>query len=621
MKNLKRTIAMLLCLLTVLPLLAACGYDEDYTGPRFEVYFSNMPTTFDPAYAYLDDTSMQIMSLLYEGLFSYDEKGKLVNALAEDYRWVKKDAEKKDYVLEIDLKKTSWSDGQSVTADQVVFAWRRLLNPEMSSEAACLLYDIKNAALAKAGTDANVGIFDIGAYAVDTRTLRIEFDHEVDLDQFFRNLASPALVPLRDDVVEKNKMVDWDTTAAVVLSNGPFYLKTYSIGNSMRLERNRYYRRDVEEDKMDKYVTPYQLEINFGREHVTETDPTTGATISSEKFDSTYELNNYLWNEGIMEYYSNLPLESREQYASSVESEKLLSTASIYFNTKKEPLNDPKVRKALSMAIDRTELASKVVHYADPATGLIPNGVLETTQKAGDDFREKGGSLVNATADLEGAKALLKEAGVSGGEIAITAKSTDPVDQAVAAYLIETWGKLGFKVSLREFYSKDGNYQSTGYKIYTDEVAGYDGLIEDCYTDAYAAGDFDVILLDVCQLTSSAFSTLAPFATEFCGGVIDLSAMTETAQKVTHVTGYDSADYNALIRAAFDEKANNETRAQKLHEAEALLLEDAPVTPLFTYRTSYLVRDNVKKLKFSWYGTAVFTKVDDKDYEYVPGEE
>ena len=54
MKNLKRTIAMLLCLLTVLPLLAACGYDEDYTGPRFEVYFSNMPTTFDPAYAYLD---------------------------------------------------------------------------------------------------------------------------------------------------------------------------------------------------------------------------------------------------------------------------------------------------------------------------------------------------------------------------------------------------------------------------------------------------------------------------------------------------------------------------------------------------------------------------------------
>lgn len=87
------------------------------------------------------------------------------------------------------------------------------------------------------------------------------------------------------------------------------------------------------------------------------------------------------------------------------------------------------------------------------------------------------------------------------------------------------------------------------------------------------------------------------------------------------MTGYDSADYNALIRAAFDEKSNNETRAQKLHEAEALLLEDAPVAPLFTYRTSYLVRDNVKKLKFSWYGTAVFTKVDDKDYEYVPGEE
>ncbi len=619
----RRALALAMALLLALPLLASCGFDEDYTGPTFEVYFSNMPTTFDPAYAYLDDTAMQVMSLLYEGLFSYDEDGKLVNALAEDYRWVTQNAEKSEYVLEIDLKESAWSDGQSVTADQVVFAWRRLLNPEMSSDAACLLYDIKNAQAAKEGTDADIGIYDIGAYAVDTRTIRIEFDHEVDLDQFFRNLASPALVPLRDDVVEKNKMVDWDSTAAVVLANGPFYLKTYAIGDSMRLERNRYYRRDVENDKMDKYVTPYRIEVNFGREHITETDPVTGETVSSEKFDSTSELNNYLWSEGIMDYYSNLPLESRAEYEGQTSSVARRATAAVYFNVEREPFTDARVRRALSMAIDRAELAKRIVS-ADPASGLIPAGVLETTQKAGDDFRAEGGELISPSGDLDGAKALLREAGVSSGSFELSYKLTDPIDVEIASYLKETWSKLGFSVSDRKYYSSDegANYQSTGYRVYTDDVAGYDGLIEDCYTDAYTAGDFDVILRDVCQMTTSAFSTLAPFSTAFCGTGVDLSQpLEEEAQHETHITGYASDEYDSLIAAAFAEKSDTPARAQSLHAAEKLLLEDAPVSPLLTYRNAYLEADNVKKLTFDWYGNAVFTRADDSTFEYVPEEE
>ena len=614
--NLKRTIALLLCLLTVLPLFTACAFDENYTGPRLEVYMSDMPTTFDPAYAYLDESSMQIMSLMYEGLFSYDKNGKLTKALASDYRWVKKDEKKSQYILEITLRKTSWSDGQSVTADQVAFAWRRLLDPAMSSDAACLLYDIKNAAAAKTG---DVSIYDIGVDAVDIRTLQLEFDHEINLDQFLSNLASPALVPLRDDVVEKNKMVDWDSTAAVVLSNGPFYLKTYTIGQMMRLERNRYYRRDVEEDPMDEYVTPYQIFINFSDEHVTKTDPLTGDTLDSIEFDSTYELNDYLWENGILDYYSNIPLEYREKYASSTTSKKLLSTASLYFNTENKLFSNPKVRKALSIAIDRTHLANNVVYYADPAEGLVPSGVFETNA-GGSTFRDKGGSLIAPTGDLNGAKALLKEAGVSSGSFEITIKPTDPVAVATADYLIEVWGQLGFSVKVRTLTSADGNFQRKGYKIYTDDQAGYDGLIEDCYTDAYKAGDFDVILLDVCQMTNSAFSTLAPFSTNFCGSGIDLSQQVEVYE-VHHVTGYESEEYDALIQAAFDEKSNTAERAEKLHAAEALLLEDAPVAPLFTYKTNYQIRKNITDVSFNWFGAAVFTKTGDKDYKYVEGEE
>lgn len=651
--HLMKSAALILSVLMLLPCLAGCGFDEDYTGPILQVTLGDMPTTFDPAFAYNDETALQLLSLMYEGLFTYNASGKLVNGIAKSWKWTKQDAEKNEYVMEIKLKKTAWSDGQTVTADQFVYAWRRLLDPGMTSDAACLLYDIKNAETVKKG---DLSIFAFGATAPNSDIIQLEFDHKIDTNQFFALLASPALVPQRDDIVGKNNLTDWASTSAIVVCNGPFFLKSYTMNSVMRLERNRNYYRNVEKDAMDKYVTPYRLEVAFGREYVISdlplkgdetkqelvnpvdnllADPKTGDILTSGdgitpfiskdktsmtaaasySFSSVYALNEYLWQSGETEYMSNIPLENREKYASSYEKTTAKNaTATVLFNTKNDLLKDARVRRALSLAIDRAALAGQL-RNVDPAKGLVfgAKGVGKQS------YREAAGELLQSGAKQGEAKALLKEAGVNGGSFTIAIRYSDPVSVAVADYLIGVWNTLGFTVKTQAFaFTPSGDPTKADYKLYDMKEQGYDNLIEDYFNEAYAAGNFDAILLDYCQLTTDAFSTLAPFSTRFCGSSIDLSLSEEELNGLvsTHVSGYQSEAYDALLNTAFDEKSNTEARVKALADAEKLLLEDGIVAPLFTYNNSYITNGHLKGLKTDWFGSTVFTKVSDKTYTY-----
>ena len=89
--------------------------------------------------------------------------------------------------------------------------------------------------------------------------------------------------------------------------------------------------------------------------------------------------------------------------------------------------------RALSLAIDREYVAKDIVVYAHPATGFIPYKVMDT--KVGTSFREAGGDLLDTKANMEEAKALLKEAGVSGGELKVAYYKEDDVSDAIASYV------------------------------------------------------------------------------------------------------------------------------------------------------------------------------------------
>ncbi|MBO4355715.1 MAG: hypothetical protein J5850_02540, partial [Clostridia bacterium] len=132
----KKYIAILLLLGIMICTLAGCVSKDD-PGTEINVYMG-YTDTFDPAVAYLNQDASNLLSLVYQGLFTIDEKGNLQKAMCKKYSV-------KGNVIEFTLKKTCWSDGTAVDAEDYVYAWKRLLDPEFQSEAASLLYYIENA--------------------------------------------------------------------------------------------------------------------------------------------------------------------------------------------------------------------------------------------------------------------------------------------------------------------------------------------------------------------------------------------------------------------------------------------------------------------------------------------
>ena len=140
----KRILALVLCLVMLGGVLAGCrGLAEDDKGAYIPMYLNNEIYDLDPANAYHNTDAVNVLSLLYETLFTLTSDGKIKPSLAKSYKVFSDD----DGVhMEITLRPTSWSNGTyALTANDCIYSWRRLLDPTNSFAAASLLYDIKNA--------------------------------------------------------------------------------------------------------------------------------------------------------------------------------------------------------------------------------------------------------------------------------------------------------------------------------------------------------------------------------------------------------------------------------------------------------------------------------------------
>ena len=163
----KRVVALILCLATVLLCLTACSKSEDDKGAYIRMYLTEPVYDVDPLKAFDNEATLQIVSLLFEGLFYADENGKPQKALVDEYEYIV-DEEEGEYTLQLILKTTKWSDGVTLTATDAQYAFRRLLSPDVSHTAAVLLYDIKNA---RAIAEGNDSMDHLGVTVVDNTTL------------------------------------------------------------------------------------------------------------------------------------------------------------------------------------------------------------------------------------------------------------------------------------------------------------------------------------------------------------------------------------------------------------------------------------------------------------------
>lgn len=609
----KKIISMVLCFVMLGALLVSCVDKED-PGAEITIYTDKV-TNLDPALAFNDTDAAQILSLVYDGLVDVNAKGKVVPAIAKSWTL-------DGNVLEFRLNTTKWSDGTFLQAKDFVYAWKRILDPEFQCSAASLLMYIKNAEDVKNG---NTSIDNLGLYASGSNLLTVELEDAAYADAFLQNCASVALTPLREDKVEKIQVepdplykedmeakgyatpaeYSWATLSAVMLANGPFFVKEFKYNDSEEpgiiLERNKYYYYDSEkEEALQKYVTPYRVNVLFA-------DPADAYAK---------------YNEKAALYVNNLPLAERAKLKDSATITDQLATYSYLFNTTKAPFDNPKVTKALSMALDREAIVETIV-FGKPATGLLTDSVLNT--KKGTSFREVAGKVLNTKADIAGAKALLAEAGVTGGSFELTIHKGNEVEKAVADAAVAAWKQLGFNVTIKEvnvstfdYYmfisvEKDENGVGIGYNF--EPV--YTGLIKDQLIDNTRSGDFDVVGIDLSMMSADPFAALAQFARPYSGGAYDFSESADDFDLIPSVTGYANEEFDKLMSQALNEK-DAAKRAELLKKAEKKLLEDSPVAPVYFMQSGAVVSENLKKTTTNYAGVVDFTKATDATYEYDP---
>lgn len=607
----KKIIALVLCALMLLPALASCkNKDENYVGPIINMYLNEMVYDFDPLYAFNNESALKIVSLIFEPLFKINAKGKLEKALVKDYKY-EVDELNKEYTLTLKLNETNWSDGTYVSSNDLVYAWKRIMDPENSNEAAALLYDIKNARAVKNGDSS---IDTLGVYSVDQLEVQIVFEQDIDINMFLYNLTSYALVPLREDIVAKNS--DWAKKSATIVCSGPFIIRSTDYGMDPRideeninrelvLERNSYYYRDKLEDDIDVSVSPYKIKVTY---------------------ESTPEEQIDLYNGGTLFFLNYIALSRRAEMQSSVTLYDSASSHSYIFNTealiKKAGSEegvalfaDARVRQALSCAVDRNAIAAQIV-YAKPATGIVPHGVFETNTP-NVQYRDTAPALINGSADLAKAQSLLAEAGVNPSEYTfeVSYRSGKEVHKAIADAVVSAWAGLGFNVTAKEIAPIVNN----------DEYYGEDpqqDICDDVFNETYfyrhpesekEIRSFEVLAVDLVAQSIDAFGVLAPFAVGFTGQGIDFSALnTEESldgdyeyEIPTHISGYNSEAYNAKIEEAFAQK-DYTARYALLKEAEEILMNDMPVMPIIFNQQARLVSDELSKVKFDWLGFADF---------------
>jgi len=389
-----------------LMLLAACSKPEPPPEPQgtgntredgmtLNLHLGGEPSTIDPAFATADNGGSYVLHL-FEGLTALDKGGNPAPAAAES--WEVEEDEDGLPVYTFTLRKGAvWSDGVPVKAEDFIYAWLRMLDPEGDFPNAYLLYPIKNAQRYREGVpvpgedgsftiEKSVKAEEVGLEVTEEGALKVTL--EGPCPDFLELLASPAWCPVRQDAVEANPST-WTQSAATCVTNGRYMLSEWNHDQNLVLVQN-----DQHWDA--KNSGDGATFLNF---------------VLSEDAEAVY--NDF--TAGRLQYASAIPTLDREaESAAGTFAQQPRAGVYYYlFNTAKAPFDDARVRQAVSLAIDRAALVSDGTDLA-PVYGMVPDGIQDTQQKK--DFSKVSAPISgNVTANISAAQKLLSEAGYPGG--------------------------------------------------------------------------------------------------------------------------------------------------------------------------------------------------------------
>lgn len=506
---------------------SSSGVSSDVTAKEKVIHFNNSmdPRSLDPA---METSAYEftIENQMFEGLTRQSPKG-IVPGIATDWT-ISPDG----LVYTFKLRDAKFSNGDPISADDFVYSWARALDPRNASEYSYQLYYLKGGEalngidVSKADADKQVeeGIKNLGVQAVDSKTLKVTL--EAPTPYFLGLTAFPTYHPVDRKVVDQDK--DWATKPNTFISNGPFKMTEWNHGDKIVLVKNNDYwdKDNVKIDKLEFYM------VEQGSTELT------------------------MWETGQLDItFGDLPTAELARLKSEGKLQIQPLVGTIYFapQNQKKPLDDPNIRKALSMALDRKSLTDNVIKGGSiPAFAYIPPGISDADQSQ--DFRAVGGDLFKE--DVQQAKQLLADAGYPEGknfpgfEIVYT---TNEKTKAIVEASLEMWKQnLGItNITARNVESKvrlekrkTGDFQFT-------------------YTGWY--GDY---------LDPMTFADVP---------------MTKNGQNEMK---FSNPKYDQLVGDA-KKTLDPKQRMQMMHDAEKVLFENMGVIPINFEVKAYLQKSNI----------------------------
>lgn len=459
---------------------------------------------------------------IYEGLVNPNAKTFMPEGGVAE-RWdISEDGKVYTFYLRTNAR---WSNGEPFTAEDFVKSYKRMLSPRLMTEYADMLFPIKNA---KAYRDGSIKDFaDVGVKAITPHTLEISLENPT--ARLLNMMLHPSWFPVYLPEIEANGDPEsvgnhWTLVNDTIVTNGAFRLKAWKFWEVIEVEKNPYYW-NVENVALNgvkffpmENVYTEERAFRTGQLHITETLPPPKA----------------------QEY-----IKSKSPY---LRSETYLGNYYYLINTTEKPFDDPRIRLALSLAIDRRQITESVMRGGQaPAYAFTPPNTAGYTSDA------------QLEESISHARELFAKAGFPDGKGFPTFTilyNTSDAHRTIAEAIQQMWRK-NLNVNV-ELLNQD-------WKVYLDARNNQK--------------------YDVCR---------AGWIGDYNDPETFLGIF--TSGNGNNHSGWKNEAFDRLIEQSQSAVLQNE-RYEKFQEAEKILLEESPLIPIYYYRSLYLLHPSVK----GWY--------------------
>lgn len=508
----------------------------------FTVQYGSNPETLDPALNSAIDGANTIITI-FEPLLLINENNEVIGGQAESWE-TSEDGMTWTFTMRDGLK---WSDGTDLNAKDFEYSFKRMVDPNTAApyaetclgmidgfEEAAGFPDADGNPTAEPNPDAlNVKASD------DGKTLTIVLSYPC--SYFDKMAAFATMSPVQQATVEANGDA-WCTSPDTFVSNGPYMITDWTPSERIVLTKNPNYVGGWDSSKIvSDTITLLLLE------------------------DSSASYAAYNSGEAVLVKdvpTDEIPSLTKAEDGGDFYVDTILGTYYVSLNLQRDAFKDAKVRKALSLAIDRDYVANTIMQGTySAADSIVGPGIVDESGY----FHDNGNApyiSADYEANLAEAKKLLEEAGYPNGEGYPTIEySTNDAGYHVplAEYLQQAWGDLGITLTINKM-----EWSS--------------------FTPARRAGEYDVArngwVMD--------YNDPSNMLDLFCSG------------NGNNDGKYSNPDFDAAIDAS--RVADSAEHFAQLHKAEDILMEDMGCLPIAYYNDYWLQSPTLKGTWHSPYG-------------------